>query len=58
MKLNPADPVARDGFTQIPNFILRDPNKLDRRKNGLLAASQLRVAQRPLFPWPGPPRQG
>ena len=26
MKLNTADPVARDGFTQIPNFILRDPN--------------------------------
>ena len=26
MKLNTADPVARYGFTQIPNFILRDPN--------------------------------
>ena len=26
MKLNTADPVALHGFTQIPNFILRDPN--------------------------------
>jgi predicted transcriptional regulator len=26
MKLNTADPIARYGFTQIPNFILRNPN--------------------------------
>ena len=26
MKLNTVDPVALHGFTQIPNFILRDPN--------------------------------
>ena len=26
MKLNSADPVALHGFTQLPNFILRDPN--------------------------------
>jgi hypothetical protein len=26
MKLNTADPIAQYGFTQIPNFILRDPN--------------------------------
>jgi DNA-binding transcriptional ArsR family regulator len=26
IRLNTADPVARDGFTQVPNFILRDPN--------------------------------
>ena len=26
MKLNTIDPVALHGFTQIPNFILRDPN--------------------------------
>ncbi|MBM3578192.1 MAG: helix-turn-helix domain-containing protein [Alphaproteobacteria bacterium] len=26
MKLNTADPVALHGFTQVPNFILRDPN--------------------------------
>ena len=25
MKLNSADPIALHGFTQIPNFILRDP---------------------------------
>ena len=25
IKLNTADPVARDGFTQVPNFILRNP---------------------------------
>ena len=25
MKLNTADPVARYGFTQLPNFILRNP---------------------------------
>ena len=25
MKLNSADPVALHGFTQLPNFILRDP---------------------------------
>jgi hypothetical protein len=25
MKINSADPVALHGFTQIPNFILRDP---------------------------------
>ena len=25
MKLNTADPIARYGFTQLPNFILRDP---------------------------------
>jgi hypothetical protein len=25
MKLNTADPIALHGFTQIPNFILRDP---------------------------------
>lgn len=24
MKLNTADPIARHGFTQLPNFILRD----------------------------------
>ena len=24
--LNTTDPVARGGFTQVPNFILRDPN--------------------------------
>ena len=24
--LNTADPVTRGGFTQVPNFILRDPN--------------------------------
>jgi hypothetical protein len=26
MKLNTVDPVALHGFTQVPNFILRDPN--------------------------------
>ena len=26
MRINSADPVARHGFTQIPNFILRNPN--------------------------------
>jgi len=26
MKINSADPIARHGFTQIPNFILRDAN--------------------------------
>ena len=26
MKLNTADPVARYGFTQLPNFILRNPD--------------------------------
>ena len=26
MKLNTADPIARHGFTQLPNFILRDPD--------------------------------
>src|ERR1700693_2815104 len=26
MKLNTADPVARHGFTQLPNFILRNPD--------------------------------
>ena len=26
MKLNTIDPIALHGFTQIPNFILRDPN--------------------------------
>ena len=26
MKINSLDPVALHGFTQIPNFILRDPN--------------------------------
>lgn len=26
MKLNSADPIARYGFTQLPNFILRDAN--------------------------------
>jgi len=26
IKLNTADPIARYGFTQLPNFILRDPN--------------------------------
>jgi hypothetical protein len=26
IKLNTADPVAREGFTQLPNFILRNPN--------------------------------
>ena len=25
MRLNTADPIARDGFTQLPNFILRNP---------------------------------
>ena len=25
IKLNTADPVVRDGFTQVPNFILRNP---------------------------------
>ena len=25
IKLNTADPVARHGFTQVPNFILRNP---------------------------------
>lgn len=25
MKLNTADPIARYGFTQLPNFILRNP---------------------------------
>ena len=25
MKLNSADPIALHGFTQLPNFILRDP---------------------------------
>lgn len=25
MKLNTADPIARHGFTQLPNFILRNP---------------------------------
>jgi hypothetical protein len=25
IKLNTLDPVARDGFTQVPNFILRNP---------------------------------
>ena len=26
MKLNTVDPVALHGFTQVPNFILRDPD--------------------------------
>ena len=26
MRLNTADPIARHGFTQLPNFILRDPD--------------------------------
>ena len=26
IRLNTADPIARDGFTQLPNFILRNPN--------------------------------
>ena len=26
MKLNTADPIARFGFTQLPNFILRNPD--------------------------------
>jgi len=26
MRLNTTDPVALHGFTQVPNFILRDPN--------------------------------
>src|SRR3977135_1025840 len=26
IKLNSADPIALHGFTQLPNFILRDPN--------------------------------
>ena len=26
IKLNTADPVAREGFTQLPNFILRNPD--------------------------------
>ena len=26
MKLNTADPIARHGFTQLPNFILRNPD--------------------------------
>ena len=26
IKLNTADPVARHGFTQLPNFILRNPD--------------------------------
>jgi predicted transcriptional regulator len=26
MKLNTADPIARYGFTQLPNFILRNPD--------------------------------
>jgi hypothetical protein len=26
IKLNSADPIAQHGFTQLPNFILRDPN--------------------------------
>lgn len=26
IKLNTSDPVARDGFTQVPNFILRNPS--------------------------------
>jgi hypothetical protein len=26
MKLNTADPIARYGFTQLANFILRDPD--------------------------------
>ena len=25
IKINSADPVALHGFTQVPNFILRDP---------------------------------
>lgn len=25
MKVNSADPIAQHGFTQLPNFILRDP---------------------------------
>lgn len=26
MRLNTADPIARHGFTQLPNFILRNPD--------------------------------
>ena len=26
IKVNSSDPIARHGFTQIPNFILRDPD--------------------------------
>jgi len=26
MKINSADPIARHGFTQLPNFILRNPD--------------------------------
>lgn len=26
MKINSSDPIARFGFTQVPNFILRDPD--------------------------------
>src|ERR1700675_4480698 len=26
IKLNTTDPIARHGFTQLPNFILRNPN--------------------------------
>ena len=26
MKLNTADPIAQHGFTQLPNFILRNPD--------------------------------
>ena len=26
MKINSSDPIARHGFTQVPNFILRDPD--------------------------------
>ena len=53
IKVNSADPIALHGFTQLPNFILRNPGHLDRCEDDLLAVSELRLAQQPVLSGPG-----
>jgi hypothetical protein len=53
IKVNSADPIARYGFTQLPNFILRNPELSAKRQDSLLFASQLRLAQQLMLSRPG-----
>jgi hypothetical protein len=51
MRFNSADPIALHGFTQLPNFILRNPD-LSTNAKTTYALLLSYVAQQPLLPRP------
>ena len=57
IKLNTADPIALHGFTQLPNFILRNPETLGNAKT-IYSFLQLRLEQQPLLSRPRAPGRG